>query len=90
MDSSSINDRTGATDRYAAARSRVDQLLWLAAHLIAFIGVNLGLGFTLGFYPQAGYLWGWGTGLAFHGLYVLVNGHVMRHRLIQWQLHRHP
>ena len=79
-----------ATDRYTAARARVDQLLWFAAHLVAFIGVNVGLGLTLGFYPQSGYLWGWGTGVALHGLYVLANGHHVRQRLIQWQLRRHP
>lgn len=90
MDIPPITDPTEAADRYTAARDRVDQLLWFAAHLVAFIGVNLGLALTLGFYPQAGYLWGWGTGVVLHALYVLANGRDLRQRLIQWQLHRHP
>lgn len=77
-----------STERYETAARRVDQLVGLAAHALAFLTVNAVLFAPAGFNPEAGHFWGWGIGVAAHALAVLSPGSRIRQRLIQRQLQR--
>lgn len=77
-----------STERYETAARRVDQLVGLTAHVLAFLAVNAVLFAPAGFNPEAGHFWGWGLGVAAHALAVLGPGSRIRQHLIQHQLHR--
>lgn len=76
--------------RYAAAKDRVEQRVSLAVHWLAFAGVNVGLAAAFGFEPTAGYLWGWGIGLAAHSVYAMWHLSGWNGRLIERELGRDP
>lgn len=79
-----------STERYETAARRVDQLVGLTAHVLAFVTVNAVLFAPAGFDPEAGHFWGWGVGVAAHALAVLGPGSRIRQRLIQRRLRRTP
>jgi hypothetical protein len=69
-------------DRYARAKSRVDEIRGFYMHLAAYIAVNLLL-FGINMVTSPGTLWFfwvtifWGVGLIFHALGVFVGGRVL-------------
>jgi hypothetical protein len=69
-------------DRYARAKSRVEEIRGFYMHLAAYIAVNLLL-FGINMVTSPGTLWFfwvtifWGVGLIFHGLGVFVGGRVL-------------
>lgn len=78
------------TERFETAAHRVDQLMGLAVHVLAFLTVNAVLFTPTGFRPEAGHFWGWGIGVAAHAFAVLGPGSRIRQNLIRRQLARTP
>ena len=75
-------------EQYAAARAQVQERLGLAVHWLAFVAVNVGLAIANGFSLTAGYLWGWGVGLAVHTVYVVAGTAGWMDRLVNRELQR--
>ncbi len=89
-----MNTLPTADDLHARARRRVGIKLGFYTHALVFVLVNLGL-FVLGS-VQGGSrwshfpLWGWGLGLAIHGVVTFINlqGQGVRERMLRSEIER--
>ncbi len=75
----------------ARAARRVRKKIGLYIHALVFVLVNLG--FVLMHWVNGGgpgFIWGWGIGLAIHGLYTFVSlqGEGVRERMIREEIER--
>jgi 2TM domain len=77
----------------ARATRRVRKKIGFYIHLLVFVLVNLGLfviGEMTGRHRGPVFLWGWGLGLAIHGLitFVSLQGEGVRERMIREEIER--
>lgn len=78
----------------ARARKRVDMKLGFFTHALVFVLVNLGLYLITNQVPGARWMsfpiWGWGLGLAIHGVVTLLGlqGEGLRERMLAGELQR--
>ncbi len=89
-----MNNSTSDQELLDRAKKRVDIKMGFLVHLTVFVAVNLGLfvlnsvtgGHRWHMFP----LWGWGLGLAIHGLVTLLalRGQGVRERMMAAELER--
>jgi hypothetical protein len=89
-----MNTMTATDDLHARARRRVGIKMGFYTHALVFVLVNLGL-FTLnsvvgGTRWSQFPLWGWGLGLAIHGVvaFIGLQGQGLRERLLNSEIER--
>jgi hypothetical protein len=87
-----LNTATADTDLHTLAKKRVETKMAFLVHLMVFVAVNCGL-YLLSAVKGGGSwqvfpLWGWGLGLAIHGLVTLLSlqGQGLRQRLMDAEL----
>jgi 2TM domain len=89
-----MNHNTSEQELREQAKKRVDIKMGFLVHLAVFVAVNLGLfvlnGVTGGGRWHVFPLWGWGLGLAIHGLVTLLalRGQGLRERMMAAELER--
>lgn len=89
-----MNNNTSEQALHKQAKRRVGIKMGFLVHLTVFVVVNLGLfvlnGFTGGGRWHVFPLWGWGLGLAIHGLVTLLalRGQGLRERMMAAELER--
>jgi steroid 5-alpha reductase family enzyme len=88
----SVNTPNTDTDLHSLAKKRVEMKMAFLVHLMVFVAVNSGL-YLLSAVKGGGSwqvfpLWGWGLGLAIHGLVTLLSlqGQGLRERLMDAEL----
>jgi hypothetical protein len=77
-----------STEAARRARTRIEDRLGFAFHLLVWFAVNLGLAVAQGVDLTRGTVWGWGIGLSAHALYVLVDLDGIKDRLVERELTR--
>lgn len=71
-----------------AARTRVDAVLGLAVHVLAYLAVNAGIAVAQGLDLGRGVVWGWGIGVAAHAAFVLGSSPRWRERMVEREITR--
>lgn len=75
----------------ARAARRVRKKIGFCIHALVFVLVNLGFALTHWANGRGpGFIWGWGIGLAVHGLFTLISlqGEGVRERMIREEIER--
>ena len=90
--STNLSTKLSTDDLHALAKKRVEMKLGFLTHLTVFLAVNGGLA-LLGLLRGGDFhapfpLWGWGLGLAIHGLVTLLSlqGQGLRQRMMAEEL----